>query len=404
MPRRRDQPGRIGEYWLSRRPNSPMWCRTWFDQATGQTRRESLGTEDFELAHQRLVQWVAAHVFTRSDARTARLSDVFLQYWQHHASKLPSAPTAKLALRHVLEIVDGDPVIAEFGPRAQQRLIEELKRRYPHPSGYAKRIFGVFKAAVVWAWRNEVVSDHPPFADPPPEGEGRDRIMNIEELAALMDAAYGHEHLRAFIMTALSTLCRPEAALQLTRGQCDLERGIIDLNPPGRERNKKRRPVVPMPNAIRPWVQAAGRWIVEYQGRPIADIRHRFAKARDLAGLDAGVVPYALRHTMATMLAERGVPELEIAAVMGHRMPNIKTTGRYVKFRPEYLSNARDAIDSVVNEMGRLAGRPIEPETHVRASNVLTLSSKARENLGATGAGEAIRTPDPHLGKVMLYP
>jgi hypothetical protein len=26
------------------------------------------------------------------------------------------------------------------------------------------------------------------------------------------------------------------------------------------------------------------------------------------------------------------------------------------------------------------------------------------KTLGRLGAGEAIRTPDPHLGKVMLYP
>lgn len=27
-----------------------------------------------------------------------------------------------------------------------------------------------------------------------------------------------------------------------------------------------------------------------------------------------------------------------------------------------------------------------------------------QEGIEKTGAGEAIRTPDPHLGKVMLYP
>ena len=69
------------------------------------------------------------------------------------------------------------------------------------------------------------------------------------------------EHVRVFLALAIGTAARPEAILQLNRFQCDLERGTINLNPPGRVQTKKRRPILPMPDWLRPWVEAAeGRW------------------------------------------------------------------------------------------------------------------------------------------------
>ena len=51
MPRNeQDRPGAIGGYWLSRRPNSDQWCRTWFDRNTRQTSRASLGVTPRECA------------------------------------------------------------------------------------------------------------------------------------------------------------------------------------------------------------------------------------------------------------------------------------------------------------------------------------------------------------------
>jgi hypothetical protein len=83
------------------------------------------------------------------------------------------------------------------------------------------------------------------------------------------------------------------------------------------------------------------------------------------------VTAYTIRHTIGTELAARGVPELEIAALMGHRMPNSQTTGRYLHVAPERLVNARKALDEIASEIGRVAARPISPETSVRASCVL---------------------------------
>ena len=90
-----------------------------------------------------------------------------------------------------------------------------------------------------------------------PEGQPRERVLTVGEMARLWDAAE-QSHLRMFLLLLLGTAARPEAVLQLTRFQCDLERRLIDLNPPGRVQNKKRRPVVPMPDFLAPWIEAAG--------------------------------------------------------------------------------------------------------------------------------------------------
>lgn len=55
--RRDAKPFELGGYWLSKRPNSDSWCRTWYDQSAQQVRRVSLGTANDQEAKKRLKQW-----------------------------------------------------------------------------------------------------------------------------------------------------------------------------------------------------------------------------------------------------------------------------------------------------------------------------------------------------------
>src|SRR5690606_15714303 len=173
----------------------------------------------------------------------------------------------------------------------------------------------------------------------------------------------------------------------------------------GRPQTRKRRPVVPMSQILKLWLcEAPTGHIVQYRNKPVKKLNAAWRNMRRRAGLDDEVNPYSIRHTMATELRARGVPELEIAGMMGHQMPNVRSTGRYAKYRPDYLSAAVEAIDDVLNEIGRVAARPIKPETQVRVRYVSVPKSQVRENLDFIGAGDEIRTHDPNLGKVVLYP
>ncbi len=273
--------------------------------------------------------------------------------------------------------------------------------------GYAaatiKRAMAIAKAAVNHAWKNGELDRPIPFGLLP-DGPNRERALSVAELARLWDAEMP-QHVRMFLVLLLGTAGRPEAVLELTRFQCDLDRGTINLNPPGRTQTKKRRPILPMADFLRPWIEAtpAGP-LVAYRGRPVRYLSHAFQNLRDAAGFGRDVTAYTIRHTVATQLMARGVPELEIAAVMGHRMPNVRTTGRYLHVAPAYLANARQALDDLANDIARAATRAMVPD-NMRASCVLvpqrTDGNPAAKPLIA-GAGEGIRTLNPNLGKVGL--
>ena len=66
---------RIGKWFLDKRPNSRNWCVCWFDPATRQTRRSSLGTADFQVAKIRL----AEHVTKHDELKNAHPDEVLLE-------------------------------------------------------------------------------------------------------------------------------------------------------------------------------------------------------------------------------------------------------------------------------------------------------------------------------------
>jgi len=106
MPKQHDERlGRIGDYWLSKKPGRSApdhaWCRTWYDERKRQTCRVSLGTADFPKASILLAEWVVANQRTRKAAPDQVLIEtVLLNYWNDHAQHLPSANTQRLGLSY----------------------------------------------------------------------------------------------------------------------------------------------------------------------------------------------------------------------------------------------------------------------------------------------------------------
>ena len=405
--RRSDRPGQVGDFWLSQRPNSPVWCRTWFDAASRQTCRASLGTDDLAAARVALARWVTLHGHRAAQQpREVLILDVFARYMEKHGRHTAGAGVQRRNLFLAGERIQEGATVGEFTLDAQHALVRRMTADGYQP-GTVKRVLGATKAAVQWAWKNGELERPIPFLTVQ-EGPARERIMAVEELAALWDAA-DLPHLRMFFLLLLGTAGRPAAVLELHRERCDLDRGLIDLNPAGRAQTKKRRPVVPMPDFLRPWIeQAPAGPLVRFRGKAVQKVNKAWREARDCAKLDDLVVPYTIRHTIATELRARGVPELELAGLLGHSMPNFRTTGRYAKYAPTHLSAARAAIDALATEIGRVAARPTYPETTmsetgVRVSCVLVSSATVGKPLIA-GAGGGIRTLDPNLGKVVLYP
>ncbi|MFT9400752.1 tyrosine-type recombinase/integrase [Acetobacter sp.] len=365
---------RIGEYFLDRRKNSQAWCACYYEPKTRQTKRTSLRTTVFHEAQIKLAEYVAEHSVKRKVHNSdATMATIFFRYFKKHSQQTRSAQPNYRALQLVLDCLKPNYTVADY-TISEQRRISEYMRSQGYSAGYTRRIMGIAAAAINWAWKNGEIERQIPIVLPP-DGAGRERIMTIQEMARLWDVDMP-SHLRMFLALIIGTASRPEALLELTREQCDLQHGVIDLNPPGRPRTKKRRPRVPMPAFLRPWIETVSSGhLVTYKSKPILKINGAWRAAREAAGLSPEIVPYTVRHTMATELITRGVAEIEVASLMGHAMPNLRTTGRYVHVRPDFLANARQAIEEVASAIDRVAARSMV-NLNLRANSVLDSTAK----------------------------
>jgi Phage integrase family len=243
------------------------------------------------------------------------------------------------------------------------------------------------------AWRRGEIAGAPYIPSVKVDyGEPLGRPLKIEELARLLREA--PDHLRLMLLILIGTACRPEAALELTGAQLDFDDRLIDLNPRGRAQTKKFRPVVKMPDTLASVLANApsGR-LVTFRGRPVKKINKAWRSIRVAAELDDEVNPYSIRHTVARWMRQNGVPAWEVAAQLGHKSRDYRTTELYAAFDPAYLQNAVRAID-VLFEKIRASFAPVdEPFFRVIHQHRVDIEWNF-------GAGEGIRTPDPNLGKV----
>ncbi len=401
----KQRPGQLGRYWLSKRPGSDNWCRTWFDPAARQTRRESLGASDLEDAQRRFAQWFAERGdIGKTPAREMTLARVAQRYYAQHACHLKGAGAGVQArnLEIVIERV-GELTIAEFTRAKQEALARDLARKYRPAT--IRRIFDSIFAAMNRAMEGEEL-DGVPRRIRLPDSPPREFVATMEQLAAFWNAPKPPQ-LQTMFVLLLATGARPSSILELTRFQCSLEDGFIDLNPPGRVQTKKRRAVVPMCALARAWIAAAGEGpLVHYNGRPIVYINQSWRRVRREAGLPEAFTPGAMRHTIATHLRRRGVPMAQISGLLGHTMPRAKTTERYAKYEPNFMAETVAALDAFFADLARAAKSTLNP---VRSSGVLmaegqSVSSQEKAMIsGDCGGRGRVRTCDPYGVNVVLY-
>jgi len=383
-----EQPGRIGDYWLSRRPNSAQWCRTWFDAGTRQTRRASLGTDNFDAARIALAQWVTLNVTLRQQhPRDVPLATVFARYYQHHGQSVRSGAINRRNLRQMLDILPEGITVDELTIPVQKAASATLHRT--HAPATVARCFNIMRAAVNWAWKNGELDRPVPFISIRSNAR-RERVLSIAELARLWSTEMP-DHVRVFLALMMGTAARPEAVLELDRAQCDVGRGIIQLNPPGRVQTKKHRPVVVMPNWLRPWIVATpqGR-LVTYHGKPVKKIAGAIQTLRDAAGFGPDVTAYTIRHTIATEVRRRRVPRADVSMLLGHKAPGSNTTEVYLHdVDIELMDGVREALDDIANAIGRAATRPMEV-IFSRANCVLVSdrigTNRSEKTVGMVGA------------------
>lgn len=366
---------RVGRFWLTKRPDRQGWWIAWYDQEAKQRRLRSAGTGDFQEA----VRVIHAHAYKHEVLRNAEPEDVplarvLLDYWEGHAKDIPSHEQARIALNLWTEFFGGES-ISDLTPDRQRAFVDHLKAR-GHSLGYISRTLSCGRAALRYAWRAGAIKSAPFVADVETENDRRSkqpkgRPLSLEEMGRFLDAIKSR-HLLMLTVIAINTMSRPDALLSLTRGQCDHDSGIIDLNPPGRKQTKKYRPVVPMTQTVRPWllmppeepskrrkVVPVSDHVVTYHGRPVASVKKAWRLTREAAGLDARVNLYSIRHTLARDLRRQRVDPEEIDIMLGHLPPGKKTSLIYAPYAPDYCVNAAAAIDDFCARLQAHTKHPI---------------------------------------------
>ena len=134
--------------------------------------------------------------------------------------------------------------------------------------------------------------------------------------------------------------------------------------------------------------------------------------ARSRVGLLDNLVIHSMGHTVGSEMAHRDVAENQIHTWFAEKHGKPGYTHRLIN-QSDYLADAAAALDGYAgdaeiapkSEKRRMAVQRPFPETlALRDSCLTTVNASGPKTCVTSGAGEAIRTPDPNLGKVVLYP
>lgn len=349
----------------------------WYDRGRRKTRRRSLRTDDLQTACQTLIERVTAEDTPedRQSPAKAYLS-LTLERYLRMTDAQPSGPTQRIGAGHIVAYFGGDCTIADLTPERQREFMRVLSDEKGHSVAYISRILSVLSAALNRAMDEGHLSSAPRILAgkstvaeilDKPAPQPREWIPTMAQLGAIYDNV-PRDHQRRAIILMLTTMARPEAVLELQRGQRNGR--VIDLNPKGRRQNKKYRPTIRACDCLTAWLD---HWeatdedtthYVHYAGGPVGAVK----KGIKAAGVRVGVPQmhqYAIRHFMATELHARGAPEDQIAEMMGHRNQAMRTTNWYIKFRPEFLADVTAEIDRVMSGLQAHAEKPLlAPTTH----------------------------------------
>jgi hypothetical protein len=226
---------------------------------------------------------------------------------------------------------------------------------------------------------------------PPLQHKTRDQVtpqrtyrLSVAALGELLDYSLkgagnyaGHSDrllpLRRYLIASICTVGRPDAIFDMSvapsREQWLSDSGLFALNPAGRVQTKKVRPTLPVVPLLRSWLEATDEWFVCKQisrvdsdtglevteQRGIGSVRSAWNGARAALGMPDGWGPKLIRHSMATILANRRVDLAELRMAMGHEVLG-KTTGRYAIFDPGYLGTVKAGIEDVIADLMKAAG------------------------------------------------
>lgn len=351
-------------------------------------------------------------------------------YWKEHGKKAerPDAIACSLRLFIAFLMQDEagvDVTIAQLDRALFQRFIDW--RMAPHSyevpwagkviAGSSKGVKGETVnsdlARVAAAINHQVqygriaMAPKVPTVDKRLRSEPKEYRYTLKQMGAIMAVASYEPQMFRFLALQLATLVRPEAALGFDpRLQYTEDTGLIDLHPKGWPRTKKRNPVVPAIDEMKPilaeWVKA-GAEVVSSRKRAWRTIRR-------VLKLPMEAEAKTIRYSVATLMRNAyRVPAEEIEMQLGHRVLK-SVTERYAKFDPDYLAESKQALSkvwqAVMAEAGQWHAVHLLSKTGNGESVVIDCEPQKCEDFSHWNGGAAYRTRtcDPRITNARKRP
>lgn len=322
------------------------------------SRRLSTGTRSLEEAQQVFASFLieGGRQAGRPGEIIPSVAQVLDDYMREHGEpKTMTAPRSRSKVKH-LKSFFGDDVVADIDiPRS--RAYAEWRRS----TGRARKgeviadstisselilLVSAMNHAVRW---KRLRRDDVPAIEMPEPVPARERWLTVDELARLLDAAKETDPgLHLFCMLAYYTAARRGALEELKWFQVDLDINVINLQPPGRRRTKKRRPPVPIDARLLPLLLEHRKAATSERVLPgRKDYWYPFRTLCDRLGMD-DVTPHTMRHTRATHLLRAGKDPWAVAGLLGDTLKTLMST--YGHHCPEHIRKAIE--DEIVVDTG----------------------------------------------------
>lgn len=346
--------------WLDQRDGVFYAC--WYDAEDRRTKRRSLRTSDASVARSRFAAVLTeAPDLTESAPRSAiTVRQALDDYWREHVGpKVTDKTRQENAIRH-LKAHFGDLPLRDIDISACEGYADVRRsgaigggarhtgERAKGSDSTIRRELTVLRAAAAHAKKRRRIGtpERPgePVFDLPPENDrhaGEEPWLERKQVDLLLLLAADDEALHDFIVLAYWTGSRRAAIEQLRVEQVNLAQGFVDLQPLGARKTKKRRPRVPIYEAMRPVLErrvaaAQDGWLFG----PTVDFYRPFRQLCREAGIDdARDHPHVLRHSRATHMLMDGVSIYKVAKLLGDTVATVER--KYGHFSLEFLEEGR---------------------------------------------------------------
>jgi len=428
---RQDSPYVVGDFWLDKRRDgmSPnIWQAATYRKGSRQVvylSTKCKGVDDAKA-------WLHAHV-DRIRSKQPQASEVaglvpaIMAYWEEHGRKAERPDSIACSIRHFFGflIEDGNAgvTIAAADTSMFARFI--TWRMEPHNyevdwagKTYRHRSDGVRGetvhsdlARIGAAINRQIDFGRIPMAnklakvDKRHRSTAREYLYTVDQLGAIIAvaamSATDKDGIGMFRWLALqlATACRPEAALAFdARTQYDDAHGLIDLHPQGKARTRKRNPIVPAIDEVRPFLR---QWALD-KSEPVKSRKRAWRTVRRVLDLPPEAVPKTIRYTVATELRKMGtVPAIQIESLLGHEAVK-SVTARYAKYDPNHMAEAKAALSKVFRRVMAAAYQYSAVHRLSKTGNAATIlvdreSGKAQIQGRNDGAAYRTRTCDPRI-------